>query len=240
MKKFNKYFLPLLLIVLIAFVSTCKKDEEEEAPEYVNPSFAGQTELITAPEALATSGNYYASIAYTYVTVVNAYASLFGNLVLPANATQVKSTGKSTQGGVTYTWSDGIHSVWVTYTETSSKYTWEYDYDEGEGRYHLIYAEEQKDGSGGLMKFNDVYYEQEWDIIIEWTVNNDGSILWTWTDIYDNEVLEVLCNTDHSGYIKYYENDVLMLHITWDALGNGTWIDYSDDPPLSGSWSVTS
>jgi hypothetical protein len=239
MKKFHKYFLPLLLVVLIAFVSTCKKDDDDDEPEFVNPSFAGQNELVTPPDGLATSGDIYAITAYSYVSMVNAYANLFGNLVPPANATKEKSTNKSTESSITYTWSDGVHSIWVTFTETSTKYIWEYDIDEGAGRYHLIYAEEQKDGLSGLIKFNDVYYDLDWDIIISWTINNDGSVSWSLTDTNDSILLEILCYQDQSGYIKYYENSVLLWHIIWDAIGNGSWYDYTTEPPASGSWSVS-
>ena len=239
MKKFYKFLMPLAIASLFIVINGCSKDDDNgDEPVFVEPAFAGESQLITAPEGLSESTDYHAYMAQLNIMMVNAYTSMFSQIVPPEGATKVKSTAKSTTGSITYTWTDGIYSVWLTFTETATKYIWEYDIDMGNGRIDFIYAEQQKDGMSGSLKFNDPEIELSWDVLISWSINTDGSIIWSLTNYFDDEMVEIKCNSDYSGYVKFYENSILLYEIIWDALGNGSWTDYTEVPPLTGSWTV--
>ncbi len=260
MKKFNKYFLPLLLIVLIAFVSTCKKDEETAPPTFQSLSFNDEEIIDRIPDAMLNSTDENAQQCVSDIESAADWSGFYSNFTPPSNATKVSS--KSTNSEGTWKWTypiDASHSVtfYWTYEETSTKYTWTMDVQYNDGpMYDYVDAWELKDGTQGEVKYNFAWvcvYDEEYsdncdDLfwIITWNKNSSGVINYTF--VYESSdpeysyylKYELVSNPNGSGTLDYYYlGDYWHYHYEWDSEGNGSWVWYmSGEVYMSGSWTV--
>jgi hypothetical protein len=264
MKKFHKYFLPLLLVVLIAFVTGCKKDDDDDEP----PTFEGfsltEEEIIDRiPVGLLNSSNENAQACVDAIESAADWSAFYSDLIPPAGAVKVSSKSTSSEG--TWKWTQPYEghtiSFYWTYEETATKYIWtmEIQFDDSP-RYGYIEAWELKDGTQGEVRYNfqwicfynELYYEEYnedcedlyW--VYTWTMNPSGVINYTFIwETSDTEYLyflkyELVLNPDGSGTLDYYSVGAFdHWHYEWDALGNGTWVWYTEGTEVSGSGSWT-
>ena len=259
MKKFNKYVLPLLLIALMAFVSTCKKDKNE-TPSFQNLAFNDEEIIDRIPAAMAASSDENAQACVDAIESAADWSSFYSNLTPPSNATKVATKSTNSEGTWKWSWNyDGTHvmTLYWTYSETSTKHIWEMDIQFGDGaHYDYIDAWELKDGTQGEIKYNFAwicayepdYYEDCTDLfwVITWNKNASGVINYTFLWQSDDPEYayylkyEIVSNPDGSGTLDYYYlGDYWHYHYEWDILGNGTWVWYmSGDLYMSGSWEV--
>jgi type II secretory pathway pseudopilin PulG len=259
MKKFNKYVLPLLLIVVMAFVSTCKKDEEEP-PTFQSLTFNEEEIINRIPDAMAASNDENAQACVDAIESAADWSSFYSYVTPPSDATKVGS--KSTNSEGTWKWTSPVYgnivvTFYWTYEETSTKDIWSMDVQYNDGpKYDYIDMWQLKDGTQGEIKYNFAwacaydpdYYEDctDWFWTITWNKNASGVINYTcYWDYTGTEYAylyrwELVSNPDGSGTLDYYYlDDYWHYHYEWDALGNGTWVWYmSGDIYGSGSWTV--
>jgi hypothetical protein len=260
MKKFNKYVLPLLLIILMAFVSTCKKDEEEP-PTFQSLTFNEEEIIDRIPDAMVASNDENAEACVDAIEFAADWSAFYDFFTPADNATKVASKSTNSEGTwkYTYTWAGGyVVTFYWTYEETSTKDMWtlEAQYNDGP-LYSFIEAWQLKDGTQGEIKYNFswwtcAYYEGNTEDCIDvyyiftWNKNTSGVINYTCTyETSDTEYpyylkYELVSNPDGSGTVDYYSaGGSIHWHYEWDALGNGTWVWYmSGDIYGSGSWTV--
>jgi hypothetical protein len=138
-----------------------------------------------------------------------------------------------------WTWTAGEVTVWMTFVESATKYTWTYDIDyQGTGRVTYIYAEEEKDGSAGMLKLFGAYSSTA-TAEYSWTVASDGTVdfIYLAGDAENMLKITVKANPDGSGVVDYYVNNVMFYHLIWNTDGSGSWVYYYGDQSMSGTWS---
>jgi hypothetical protein len=236
-------FLLLLMIIPALFQISCKKDEDKsETLTYKEPVAASRSEVVTIPASLQekaqSNTDIGATIAVSYMGLVNAISSYSNSFVIPEGA---KVQGKKS-GSVVYFWTNGGYSFWMTYTELVDKNTWTYDWEiPGAARFTYIEAEEAKNGkSGNWTIFNpDATSDYVWTY--DWSVNatNTYSASLQWKDNDELSSFDVIANADNSGSFKYYVSSVLVSDINWNADGSGTyWISSDGVNVIQGSWTA--
>ncbi len=262
MKKFYKYFLPLLLVVLIAFVTGCKKDDDDDLPPEFDGFSLTEEEIINRiPDGLKTSSDANAQTCVSYIESAADWSGFYSYLTPPSNA--VKVSNKSTAGEGTWKWSapfeDHTITYYWTFEETSTQYMWtmQIQFDNGT-KYNYIEAWELKDGTQGEVKFNfgwtciyyELYYEEYYEDceelywIYTWNKSASGVINYTWLiedPDYDYSFkYELVLNPDGSGTLDFYSNSGdTHYHYEWDDLGNGSWVWYYEGEVfMSGTWTV--
>jgi hypothetical protein len=236
----KKKILSIVLIFSLFSIifSSCKKTESEtQKPVYEAPKIGGTDgKVVTVNSHLSSSTNQYAQQCNGYLETVNNISTYLNMMTPPSNAQFVPN---KSVGTYTWTWSAGGVTVWMTMTETATKYTWTYDIDyQGTGRITYIYAEENKDGSSGLMNFFGGYSTTA-TIQYTWTVAADGTINFVALVGSESSSFKYIVNAkpDGSGSVDFYTNAVLFYHIIWNTDGSGSWVYYYGDQSLSGTWS---
>ncbi len=261
MKKFYKYFLPILLVIAIAFVTGCKKDDDE-TPTFESLSFTEEEIINKIPEGLKNSTDENAQACVDAIESAADWSLFYGSLTPPDNAVKVDNKSTSSEG--TWKWSynyDGVHVItyYWTYEETATKHMWTMDIQWDDGPlFNFIDAWELKDGTQGEVKYNfqwacayeNQYYEDCYDDIFwiyTWNKNANGVINFTFK--YESSEVEysyyykyeLVLNPNGSGTLDYYWlDDYWHYHYEWDALGNGSWVWYTEGSTISGegSWTV--
>ncbi len=232
-----------VVVSALVFFTGCEKNKEEPEQTYMAPKIASQTTIIEAPSALLTNDDPNALMAVSYISMVNAFASmpaLFSTL--PQNATQgeLKSTGSS------WTWSDTQgNAIWIEFVESAVEYTWKYyiKSSEMESRILLCKVTELKTGLGGDMEI----YEQEQGalaITYTWTKTASGTLNETilFSDGIDSFFFEITANSDKSGDINIYAGtgptSPQVADISWNSDGSGTyWVkNVSSGQTLNGTF----
>jgi hypothetical protein len=258
MKKFHKYFLPLLLVIAIAFVTGCKKDDDEP-PTFESLSFTEEEILNKIPNGLKNSSDENAQDLISYIETAVSWSAFEGFFTPPSNAEKV--SGKSTNSEGTWKWTHTYEGYTITYywtyEETASKYIWTLDVQYAGGvLYNFVDAWELKDGTQGEVRYNlqwaCVYDPDYYDVcddlflIYTWNINADGVInytfVWESLEVEYNYYwrYELVINPNGSGTLDYYWlDDYWHWHYEWDALGNGTWVWYTEGTEVSGSGSWT-
>jgi hypothetical protein len=263
MKKFHKYFLPLLLVIAIAFVTGCKKDDDDEPPTFEGFGLTEEEIISRIPNGLMNSSDENAQACVDAIESAADWSSFIGDLTPPANATKVNSKSTASEG--TWKWSTTYEGHTMTYywtfEETATQYRWTMQIQfDSDTKYNYIEAWELKDGTQGEVKFNfgwtciyyELYYEEYYEDcedlywIYTWNINADGVINYTFVwESSDPEYpyylqYELVLNSDGSGTLDYYSaGGSTHWHYEWDALGNGSWVWYYDDEVyMSGTWSV--
>jgi hypothetical protein len=259
MKKFCKYFLPPLLVIALAFVTSCKKDENvAEQPTFEGLGLTEEEILSKIPAGLKNSTDENAQACVDAIESAADWSSFYDELTPPENA--VKVSNKSTSSEGTWKWSypyeGGTITYYWTYEETATKHSWTMDIQFNDGpKYNFINAWELKDGTQGEVKYNFqwacFYYDENneecedlfW--IYTWNKNASGVINFTFVwESSDPEYpyyvkYELVLNSDGSGTLDYYlAGESWHYHYEWDAQGNGSWVWYYDDSSMSGSWTA--
>lgn len=262
MKKFYKYFVPLFLVVVLAFVTGCKKDDDKEVPAFGGLSLTEEEIISKIPAGLKASTDENAQACVDAIESAADWSSFYDELTPPENA--VKVNNKSTAGEGTWKWSYPYQETTITYywtyEETATKHTWTMEIQFGDGPlYSFIEAWELKDGTQGEVKYNiqwacfyyDEYYEEQYedceDLYWKYTWNKNASGVINFTFIWESSdteypyyvKYELVLNPDGSGTLDYYSaGGYTHWHYEWDADGNGSWVWYYGDSTMSGSWTV--
>jgi hypothetical protein len=235
---------PFYVVVLaLVFFTGCEKNKEEPEQTYMAPEIASQTAIIEAPSELLTSDDPNALMAVSYISMVNAFASmpaLFSTLPQDATQGELKSTGSS------WTWSDAQgNAIWIEFIESTVEYTWKYyiKSSEMESRILLCKVTELKTGLGGDME---IYEQEQGDLAItySWTKSTSGTLKETilFSDGTDSFFFEVTVNSDKSGNISIFggtgTTDPQLADISWNSDGSGSfWIkDASSGQTLNGTF----
>ena len=246
-------FLSLAAIVL--FVLSCSKNEDPKPLQSAALSFANSPP-VTAPSAMAASSDQNAQSATAWVGIANAmsgYTALFNapagatSTSTPIIATNIGARATATQQTyLVYTWSDPNYgSISYQISEVGDKYTFEVFFkNNGAVNWlRLIYAEEKKDRSQGLMNIYDTTNSTKAVVLINysWTRTGD-SLQFQISNTEDNFKIVLNVNTKtKAGDVAYYTGNKLYYKIVWDALGNGSWTAYDSDGitvKATGKWTV--
>jgi hypothetical protein len=240
MKTFRRILMMLVMPAL--FFTACNKDDEKtDKTTYKSPSIASRGDVVTIPDglqSLADGGDFNAGMAVAYMGMANGIASFAGSFVVPDGAAQENLKG----GSAVYHWTYGGYSYWMTYAETLTKYTWEYDYEFPEvPRFTFMDAEELKDGKSGKWAIydpEDAGHPKMWDYV--WNVNSseDFSAVLDMTDGTDVMAFNVLARKNNSGSFTLYSNAVKTVEVTWNADGSGSWWMSDGVNTYSGNWTV--
>lgn len=238
--KFNFYMVMALCLICLY---SCSKDDEDNngtSPEVASLEIAQKVNNIQVPEVIANSDHEYAQQVTGYVDMIHDIGSFFTYFEPPDDAQVIKE--KSTVDEETYYWTDGVNSIWMTYYESSENYHWDVDVDFGEGRTPYIRCEEMKDGSSGIMNIYS-YYEYsgnaQYAFVYQWQIQDDDSVL---LELFNNEggfKLEILGNTNSSGYAKYFIAGELFYEFLWNSDGSGLYKYYSNGEVfMEDNWTV--
>jgi len=222
--KFRNLFFILFSLVFIAFSSSCKKDAISP-DEIVQPNIGQKSQVAEKPSGLANSSDENAQTCAGYFDQINGIMDMLSMFEVPKNADLVDT--KST-GVWTWTWEEGGIEVWMTWTETDAKYTWEYEVDYlNQGRVRYLYAEENKDGSNGLLN---VYsgYDDSAAIVYNWTYDNNENLNFemNFGSSLASLRIEANINADGSGNYSYYFNSDLWYYVAWNLDGSGYYTYY--------------
>lgn len=243
----------LSLIALMAIGFSCSKDDEVQPDvEKAEISFSGNATVVEAPAAMLASDDEYAQLAAGWISMANGMSANLALFTPPAGAT--KSTELITpvngrvaaNSGVVYFWSDPQYgSVAYQIRDGADKYIFELFYKgNGEtGWYRYLYAQELKDKSAGHMILYDA-----WGLMND--TRKEEMIRWDWSRSGDNFTFTMsefdygfnftmTVNTKtKAGSITYFEGDITLYEMTWDAQGKGTWKEYDEEGALiaEGTW----
>jgi hypothetical protein len=233
----KKLFVILIAALLFTF-NACKDDTGAEI-EVTKMKIVQKLEKLDVPAKMKNSNNPNAKTAVGYVDEVKDVQSYFTWFEIPEDAVRQKS---ATLGGSdVYFWTSGGVSVWETYTETTSKYTWEIEVDMGSGRQKYIYAEEGKNGDYGFMEiFDNTQSSSNFAWKYDWTFDSKDNAKVVWKDYEETFLLEIKANVDLSGYAKYFTSGKLFYHFEWNTDGSGFYKLYGNDGSvaLQESWTV--
>ena len=240
-------------VLLISFIVVgCKK--EDVSPDFQKMTFDGQEVLDKLPAGLTNSADDYAKECISMINSALDMSEFIDDMDVPEDAEKAAKKGS----GDTWSWSISVqgylYTFYWTYSEDNVKHYWTMEIQVDGGTKHAyIQAWENKDGSGGEVKYNfnwvaAVYGYTEYEDIFwtyNWTLDGAGNyhFIMTWDSGYGADgyylTYEVVVNDDGSGSIEYWLMNELVYEMEWDALGNGTWTYYSGGVEMtSGSWSA--
>lgn len=259
MKKFYKYFLSLLLIIAIAFVTGCKKDDDKP-PTFESLSFTEEEIIDKIPDGLKNSADPEAQTLVSYIETAVSWTAFEGFFTPPSNAEKVGSKSTSSEGTWkwTHSWEGYTITYYWSYEETATKHIWTMDVQYAGGPlYNFVDAWELKDGTQGEVRYNlqwaCVYDPEYYDVcddlflLYTWNINPDGVINYTF--LYESLEYEydyywryeLVIYPDGSGTLDYYYlGGYWYYHYWWDAEGNGEWVWYAEDDEIlgEGGWIV--
>jgi hypothetical protein len=220
----------VLVLMAIAIISGCKKDDDKPASDYVKPSQGSSETLVTVPTTLQNSTDPNAAMVNTYAQMVNAFSGYSEMLSsIPDNATQseLKTTGKS------WTWSDGQgNTVWIEFTKDDVKYAWNLYMKTASmsSRKLVVSATQLLTGMAGTMNIYNFYDASTTAVVsYDWAKSADGTttvnLLFNGGD--DAIFFTLVSKADGSGSYKAYKgttaSGIKFIEATWTANGHGTW-----------------
>jgi hypothetical protein len=220
----------LLLLALVAGMTTCgKKNNEDPAPRR-QLSLAEREELFAFSEGMRNSSNQYAALTVAYGSLINAtYLGAAAFYDIEDNATF--------QNGC-WTWGDqsGIAVRYCT-GETSTEFTFNIEVRLAAGAPFVRYyeARERKDGTAGSIRYFDPENGTTVIAILEWQIN--GPVLsWSYSIPSTNDSISIVYNeSTQTGTLQFREAGVLRFESTWNNLTcSGTYNDIANGE--SGSW----
>lgn len=232
-----------LFLILGILVAGCSKSGSSgstvgpgsSAPQLKTPQFKGPSS--TSATADTSQG---ALMATTTAAEFNALSSGF----------MAFYTGNSTHSGNSWTWTyteNGLKGTW-TALSSSTGYNWSFVENGTSGsvtynNWTALSGTESSDGKTGSWTF---YYTNTDtpEAVASWTTDGSGNLTgtileynasgtqtgkWIFTD-----------NSDNSGELKIYIENVLTWDVKWSSNGSGTWVEYDPNTGAtvnSGSWS---
>ncbi len=251
----NKWLVLLGMLALTFVMAGCSDDDDPAAPTGDgSPDYGNNYQAPTVPQGMQQSQDPQAAMANAYVNMFAQMSAGMGFMEPPAGAKSAQDDGPPW----TYTWSYTGDGMDITYTLVIDEdmmgdvaiWTWNVYFDgtiEGEvfDNYNMYSAWEAQDGSEGGFEFYD-YPSQDVLFSWYWSYNADGSFDYEMIG-YDSGVpqMQILLsvNLDGSGFLEFDEWNgtawVIDFYVEWDALGNGSWIQYTDGVQTSsGNWTV--
>jgi hypothetical protein len=237
LKKLSFLFLIFTVVLFIAACSEDKKtnnDNQFDGPEWnVDP--------VEIPEHMTQSQDMHAHMAVTYVGLANSFSAYGGLFAPPARAL----CSVNRDGEWTYTWSDGLLTVTLNITETSTHYYWKIYFDGTQGNvtyndFLYIEAEQTIDGNSGSMT---LYDPELTELSCFWQWNWDANEVFHFTFEVPNEAKILIdVNPDGSGFLEYHIYGTAgywrNLRIEWTAAGTGEWWEYDEAGNIiaNGTW----
>lgn len=244
-----------LLIAVIFFAASCKKDEVKPTSSLDNASLslASQSEIVTPPTGLSNSTDSHAELAASWIESINQMTSYTAYMKPPSGA--VKSTTKITakNGRVatagdseTWTWTDGQgNSIGYQISETTDSYVFDVFLKlAGQADWlKYFHAEEKKDKSSGTMYILDFDGTDTSAKILQYDWALSGKLFtFKMTSDLDNFVINLTYHTDtKAGEVVYILDGKKWYDVIWDTHGSGSWTLYKDDGVTiedSGTWIV--
>ena len=230
----NTFFITILFISTLVFTACGSDDTDEMVDEdlsvKISQEFSANLQKIDVPTAMKNSSNSYAQQATSQVTAVKGIANTLttffsvpdfavssANLKNDGNLS-AKSAALNTQ---TYTWSEDGITVTYTITEESDRFRFSYIVASSDINGKLMDGYLLKDGSYSEVKF----YDNN-KVVSTIKITVDGNI--SRIEITSDDIRYILeSNTvDNSGNLKLYEDNVLVATYTWNASGNGSFINH--------------
>jgi len=222
-------------LVFVAFTNSCNKDEIQP-DEIVQPSISKKTQVAEKPSGLQNSSDQNAQTCASNFDMINGVMDLMSHFEVPKNADLVKT---KSAGAWTWTWEEGGVTVWMTWTETESQYTWEYEVDYlNSGRTRYVYAEESKDGKIGKLELFGGYTEYA-TYVYNWTYDNSNNLVFEMNFDLIGFVYNITAhiNTDGSGDYSYSCAGDVWYEVAWNVDGSGWWKYYDIfGGEFSGTW----
>jgi hypothetical protein len=253
MKVLSHFSALMFSLMFILALSACKK-EEDPPEEFHSLSFEQEEVLDRIPSGLKSSNDIYAQSCYHMVETVVDMSEFIDNMDVPEDATRDRSQSDE------YTWkwdwhsSSGIATLYWNYEERESRRYWSLDVQFNDGqRYNYIDAWESLDGLHGEVAYNVLWYTYGEDggntdsQFLRYTWDQDASGTFTFNWKMDDAAggssspmhYMMVINADGSGLIKHFSYDELETEMSWDALGNGSWVFYAfGEAYADGSWTV--
>ncbi len=225
----NVFF--FLMAGILLMITGCSKEDTE--PEVKLPSVAKDSVLVNVPTGLKHSSDPFAQWVVSFFDGLNGIARYSNDLRPPQGAASFHA---DVAGAVAYTWTDGSVTYWLVYHEENGKCIWRVDADFGEGKQQYIYGEQSCDGKNGKL---DVQLPGEGDYHASWQYDDKNVFSFTIESTYNNMslTLEGEINPDGSGHASVKNNGMVLLTVTWNADGSGSYKLYTSNPPYEGSWS---
>lgn len=220
----------LLVITLLAGLTTCGKKDKEDAIPRRQLSLAEREELFAFSEGMRTSSNQYASLTVAYGSLINAtYLGAAAFYDINPNATAENGC---------WVWSDQS-GVAVRYcsSETSTEFVFNVEVRFAAGAPFVRYyeARERKDGTSGSIRYFDPENGATLLAVLEWQIN--GSVLsWSFSVPESNDSINIVYNeSTQTGTLQFREAGVLTFESTWNNLTcSGTYNDIANGE--SGTW----
>ncbi len=251
-----QWLLALILVVPVIF-TTCSKDNEEDEIPYETLALAEVGDLVDVPEALKNNDDPFAQLCVGYIEQASDFSDFTEFMIPPENAESVSKKA----GPVTYKWTEHYDNqntitIYWTFEEGANQYNWDLDIQFNDGEvYDYITAWQLKDKTEGEIRFNynfvcALYSSPEFctDLfwIYHWEKHSDGSVsLEYYVTSESSEVTYavqyiVTVNPDGSGSVVFYNNDIMVYDMRWNADGSGSWTAYDSEgnEAGSGTWSA--
>jgi hypothetical protein len=245
--KILKYILLLTVGVIIASCGNDDDVKKGDDPEEITFSFSDRQTIVEIPEALTKVQDPYASLAVTYLSLMNSFSGythyfnfpegtpVSSERIVGANARTsaskyyVYTWGNSQQGYYAYQICDhGSYYSFETFIKNAEQNDW----------LALIYGEELKDQSKGHFKIYDIYGENASFVGLRYDWERTGDIVeFTYTSsTFETNIL--LNERTKAGYVHYFEDGIKFMEINWTATGAGTWKKFTAQGEVeeSGSW----
>ena len=225
----KKIIVALAAVYLLALIGCSKSSNPANVDTAPTTKPAIPTLTVTGPQT--QSSDSYAQTAQLYASVVNVYA----NFAAPY------SQLPATQNGNTWTYgiNQGGFSVTITATYNSDgSYTWRMVLNGTESGSSVSYtnwtAMEGTTSADGKSGSWNIYYDNstQESAAFSFSTNASGDV--TSHLIAYNEdgtvdgKYDFINNHDNSGELSFYTNDVLVMKITWQSDGTGSWWTYDE------------
>lgn len=244
----------VIFIFLAAIAMSCSKNDEttpDQTLEDAARNFAENTVQIQEPAGLKNSTDTYAQLASSWIQTANSlsnYAALFyiPNSAQKTNTPIVASNGrvaKTNEEYLIYQWEDQSSSNGIAYQihAEADKYVYEYFIKTAghDGWIRYMYAEAQKNHEKALLTIFNLddgseLLNYDWQVV-------DNMFTMNFSSAASSSLITLDINTaTGTGTVVTFYNNVKTYDMTWDSLGNGSWIYYGTDGSalLSGEWTA--
>ena len=237
----------LFSMLVFTFCDSCSSDDDtpEVALEDLALSFADSLRWIHHPPPIRLwDGDINATQAVDYLDFANSVMLMnVRRHLTPSQWTdelvQEPVVGKPGVKYRTHTWI--VYNVGQYASQVSKqggRYVFEGFFRNWETWRPVVFAEEYPDRSRGLMK---VYAGDEVSTQATWERHNDRFylVLKYPAAMYQELHLDIDEKTG-AGTVQHWQDEQHLYDVTWDALGDGNWIQYNADGSVyaAGNWEV--
>ena len=242
-----------IFIFLAIITMSCSKKDNEPQPdqslEDAARNFSQNTVQIQEPEGLKNSSDTYAQLANSYIQTANSLSNYSALFQIPSGATKTSTPIVASGGRVAktnteyliYQWESQGTGVAYQIHADGNKYIYEYfiKTTAQDGWQKYLYAETQKDQIKALFTIcnyldGTILLNYDWQVVgTQFTMNVSSPSVSSLT------VLNMDTDTG-AGTVSTFSDNVKIYDMTWDNLGNGSWVYYNSDGStlLSGDWTA--